>query len=114
LGPAASRIQVPGNGGDLDTRKLAARQRENAAKKETRATKSAGPDTARKKSHVKYGWVHNFRFYQVNYVKHSEMVFFLLAISFWELANYNKWQTKNAKPLEMLVLYVACCIFPQT
>jgi len=28
--------------------------------------------------------------------------FFSLAISFWELTNYNKWQTKNAKLLEML------------
>jgi len=69
---------------------------------ETRATKSAGPDTARKKSPGKYGWVHNFGFCQVNYAKHLEMTFFPLAISFWELANYNKWQTKNDKLLEML------------
>jgi len=31
------------------------------------------------------------------------MAFFPLAISFWELANYNKWQTKIAKLLELLL-----------
>ena len=49
---------------------------------ETRATKSAGPDTARKKSRGKYGWVHNFGFCQVNYAKHLDIAFFPLAISF--------------------------------
>jgi len=54
---------------------------------ETRATKSAGPDTARKKSRGKYGWVHNFDFCQVNYTKLLEMAFFPLAIRF------ESWQT---------------------
>ena len=49
---------------------------------EMRATKSAGLDTAQKKSRGKYGWVHNFDFRQVNYVKHLEMAFFHLPYRF--------------------------------
>ena len=67
-----------------------------------RATKSAGLDTAQKKSRGKYGWVHNFDFRQVNYVKHLEMAFFHLPYRFesWQTTTNDK--QKNTKRLEML------------
>jgi hypothetical protein len=88
--PAASQIQVPGNSGDLEARELAAR-RENAAKK-----KRARPIA---RDQIRCG-----RKVAANTVVSTILVFiksimpntwrwpFLpLVISFWDLANYNKW-----------------------
>jgi hypothetical protein len=45
-----------------------------------------------------------FGFWQVNFVKPLEIIFFLLPILILELANSIFCQTKNAKPLELLDL----------
>jgi len=81
---------------------------EKTPEEETRATKSAGRDTARKKSRVKYGWVHNFGVYQVNYAKHSEMTFFYLSYRFgsWQITTNGKQKMPNCWRCSCCMLHV--------
>jgi len=71
----------------LDARELAARRRENAAKKKHARPKAWEQIRRGRKVTANTVRYTILVFCQVNYDK---IAFFSLAISFWELANYNK------------------------
>jgi hypothetical protein len=48
-------------------------------------------------------WVHNFGVLKTKFAKLLKIRSFFLPILFWELTNNEIWETKFAKPLEMLL-----------